>query len=75
MNGPYATYDQTGKIRTAGNYVNGTKNGEWHIYDEAGRETETLLYYYDILYESKRINKALGFAGGLIVFKCCWICQ
>lgn len=37
--GPYFFYYESGKLKTAGGYLNDLKNGEWKYYDESGAVT------------------------------------
>jgi antitoxin component YwqK of YwqJK toxin-antitoxin module/Tfp pilus assembly protein PilF len=52
--GPYVRYYDNGAMYLQGNYLEDVRHGEWQVYDRSGKESETLFYYHDDLYEIRR---------------------
>jgi len=50
-NGHFTSYHETGVKEMEGEYLADKKTGKWSVYDKTGKQTETLFYENDEIYE------------------------
>jgi hypothetical protein len=55
LNGPYESYNNdTGTLMAQGNYVNGERDGEWHLLNPHGEIIQTDMYRRGKVYKSRK---------------------